>query len=186
MADKKDLENMMQQADQPFSSPAFDTFTAAWAVSQRKKKAATKAQGQASPEAAPDDVQSVESDPDVLRRRTETLFQGPVLDTFTAAWAASKDKIKSRKEPKPDNSYIVRQIYTHLLMAGVQGDVRPILQPLSEDVEWQSPGPVQRFPGLVPCAGANRSCSGSQPAEKQYRSNNLFPKSLLRKAIKSW
>ena len=41
MADKKDLENMMQQADQPFSSPAFDTFTAAWAVSQRKKKAAT-------------------------------------------------------------------------------------------------------------------------------------------------
>ena len=87
----------------------------------------------------------------MLRRRTETLFQGPVLDTFTAAWAASKDKIKSRKEPKPDNSYIVRQIYTHLLMAGVQGDVRPILQPLSEDVEWQSPGPVE-----IPWAGTVR------------------------------
>ena len=40
MAKKHDIETMLEQTQQPFNSPAFDTFTAAWAVSQRKKKAA--------------------------------------------------------------------------------------------------------------------------------------------------
>ena len=154
MAKKHDLETMLEQTQQPFSSPAFDTFTAAWAVSQRKKKAAQttdRAGTQSTSDPRLDQTQAVENDPEVLRRKTENLFHGPVLDTFTAAWAISKDKIKTRPAPKPDNAYIVRQIYTHLLMAGVQGDVTPILQPLSDDVEWQSPGPE-----AIPWAGTVR------------------------------
>ena len=154
MAEKKDLEEMLEQTGQPFSSPAFDTFTAAWAVSQRKKKAAEtmdQAGTRSTPDTQPDKSHAVENDPEVLRRKTENVFYGPVLDTFTAAWAISKDKIKPRKEPKPDNGHIVRQIYTHLRMAGVQGDVTPILQPLSDDVEWQSPGPE-----AIPWAGTVR------------------------------
>ena len=154
MAEKKDLEEMLEQTGQPFSSPAFDTFTAAWAVSQRKKKAAEtmdQAGTQSTLDTQPDKSHAVENDPEVLRRKTENVFYGPVLDTFTAAWAISKDKIKTRPAPKPDNGHIVRQIYTHLLMAGVQGDVTPILQPLSDDVEWQSPGPE-----AIPWAGTVR------------------------------
>ncbi len=139
MSDSKDLKEILEQTQQPFSSPGFDTWTAAWAVSKRKKKEAT----QPVPNATSGTVQAVESDPEILRRKTENLFQGPVLDTWTAAWAASKDKIKTRKEPKPDNVQIIRQIYTDFIMAGVQGDLGPILQPLSEDVEWQSPGPKE-------------------------------------------
>lgn len=152
MAKKQDLEAMMEQAAQPFSSPAFDTWTAAWAISQRKKKAAEikeQAVTQSTPDASPENA--LESDPATLHRKAERLFHGPVLDTFTAAWAASKDKIKTRPAPKPDNEYVVRQIYTHLLMAGLQGDLTPILQPLSEDVEWQSPGPE-----AIPWAGTVR------------------------------
>ena len=154
MAKKQDLETMLEQTEHPFSSPAFDTFTAAWAVSQRKKKAVEtidQAGTQSTPDTQLDKTHSVENDPEVLRRKTENVFHGPVLDTFTAAWAISKDKIKARPAPKPDNMYIVRQIYTHLLMAGVQGDVTPILQPLSDDVEWQSPGPE-----AIPWAGTVR------------------------------
>lgn len=154
MAKKQDLKTMMEQAEQPFSSPAFDTFTAAWAVSQRKKRAAEtpdRTVAQATPGTRPDKTQTMDNDPEVLRRKTENMFHGPVLDTFTAAWAASKDKIKPRPAPKPDNTYIIRQIYTHLLMAGVRGDVTPILQPLSDDVEWQSPGPE-----AIPWAGTVR------------------------------
>jgi len=147
MSDSKDLKEILEKAPQPFNSPGFDTWTAAWAVSQRKKKEA----GEPVPFVTSDTVQAVENDPETIRRKTENLFQGPVLDTWTAAWAASKDKIKTRKEPKPDNVQVVRQIYTHLIMAGVQGDLRPILQPLSEDVEWQSPGPTE-----IPWAGAVR------------------------------
>ena len=154
MAEKKDLEEMLEQTGQPFSSPAFDTFTAAWAVSQRKKKAAEtmdQAGTQSTPDTQPDKSHAVENDPEVLRRKTENVFYGPVLDTFTAAWAISKDKIKPRKEPKPDNVRIVRQIYTHLLMPGEKGDLTPILPSLSEDVEWQSPGPE-----AIPWAGTVR------------------------------
>ena len=152
MAKKKDLEEMLEQTGQPFNSPAFDTFTAAWAVSQRKKRAAAMDQTVAAstPDANPDNAQAV-GGPEVLRRKTENLFQGPMLDTFTAAWAASKDKIKPRKGPKPDNVQIVRQIYTHLHMAGLQGDLTSALQPLAEDVEWQSPGPE-----AIPWAGTVR------------------------------
>ena len=154
MTKKQDLETIMEQTEQPFSSPAFDTFTAAWAVSQRKKRAAetlARAETQSTPDAQPDKTQAVENDPAVLRRRTENMFHGPVLDTFTAAWAASKDKIKTRPAPRPDNEHIVRQIYTHLRMAGMQGDLAPILQPLSDDVEWRSPGPE-----AIPWAGTVR------------------------------
>ena len=154
MAEKKDLEEMLEQTGQPFSSPAFDTFTAAWAVSQRKKKAAEtmdRAGTQSTPDTQPDKSHAVENDPEVLRRKTENVFQGPVLDTFTAAWAISKDKIKARPAPKPDNVRIVRQIYTHLLMTGEKGDLTPILPSLSEDVEWQSPGPE-----AIPWAGTVR------------------------------
>ncbi len=154
MAKKQDLETMLEQAEQPFSSPAFDTFTAAWAVSQRKKKAAetpNRAVAQSTPDTQLDKTHAVANDPEVLRQKTENVFHGPVLDTFTAAWAISRDKIKPRPAPKPDNTYIVRQIYTHLLMAGMQGDVTPILQPLSDDVEWQSPGPE-----AIPWAGTVR------------------------------
>ena len=49
------------------------------------------------------------------------------------------------------HEHIVRQIYTHLRMAGMQGDLAPILQPLSDDVEWQSPGPE-----AIPWAGTVR------------------------------
>ena len=147
MSDSKDLKEILEQTQQPFNSPGFDTWTAAWAVSKRKKKEAAEPV----PGATSDMVQAVENDPETIRRKTENMFQGPVLDTWTAAWAASKDKIKTRKEPKPDNVQVVRQIYTHLIMAGVQGDLRPILQPLSEDVEWQSPGPTE-----IPWAGTVR------------------------------
>ncbi len=147
MSERKDLKEILEQTQQPFSSPGFDTWTAAWAVSKRKKKEAAEPV----PDATSDVVQAVENDPETIRRKTENLFLGPVLDTWTAAWAASKDKIKTRKGPKPDNVQVVRQIYTHLLMAGVQGDLMPILQPLSEDVEWQSPGPTE-----IPWAGTVR------------------------------
>ncbi len=154
MAKRHDIETLMEQTEQPFNSPAFDTFTAAWAVSQRTKKAAEtpdRAEVQSTPDAQPDQTPAVENDPEVLRRKTEHMFHGPVLDTFTAAWAASKDKIKPRPAPKPNNEHIVRQIYTHLCMAGMQGDVRPILQPLSDAVEWHSPGPE-----AIPWAGTVR------------------------------
>ena len=154
MAKKKDLEEMLKQTAQPFSSPAFDTFSAAWAVSQRQKKTAETMDRTAAtspPDANPDTAQAVAGGPEVLRRKTENLFQGPVLDTFTAAWAASKDKIKVRTEPKPDNVQIVRQIYTHLLMTREKDDLTPILHALSEDVEWRSPGPE-----AIPWAGTVR------------------------------
>lgn len=154
MTKKQDLESMMEQTQQPFNSPAFDTFTAAWAVSQRKKKAAEttdRAGPQSTPDTRPDRTGAVENDPEVLRRKTENMFHGPVLDTFTAAWAASKDKIKTRPTPRPDNEHIVRQIYTHLCMAGMQGDLTPVLQPLADNVEWQSPGPE-----VIPWAGTVR------------------------------
>ena len=147
MSDSKDPKEILEQTQQPFNSPGFDTWTAAWAVSKRRKKVAA----QPGSDATSDTLRAVENDPETLRRKTENLFQGPVLDTWTAAWAASKDKIKSRKEPKPDKVQVIRQIYTHLIMAGVQGDLRPILQPLSEDVEWQSPGPTE-----IPWAGTVR------------------------------
>ena len=147
MSDSKDLKEILEQTQQPFNSPGFDTWTAAWAVSKRKKKEAAEPV----PGATSDMVQAVENGPETIRRKTENMFQGPVLDTWTAAWAASKDKIKTRKEPKPDNVQVVRQIYTHLIMAGVQGDLRPILRPLSEDVEWRSPGPTE-----IPWAGTVR------------------------------
>ena len=38
MTKKQNLETMMEQTEQPSSSPAFDTFTAAWAVSKDKIK----------------------------------------------------------------------------------------------------------------------------------------------------
>ena len=154
MTKKQDIESMMEQTQQPFNSPAFDTFTAAWAVSQRRKKAAEttdRAGPQSTPDTRPDRTGAVENDPEVLRRKTENMFHGPVLDTFTAAWAASKDKIKTRPTPRPDNEHIVRRIYTHLCMAGMQGDLTPVLQPLADNVEWQSPGPE-----TIPWAGTVR------------------------------
>ena len=169
MAKKHDLETMLEQAQQPFSSPAFDTFTAAWAVSQRKKKAAQttdRAGTQSTSDPQPDQTQAVENDPEVLRRKTENLFHGPVLDTFTAAWAISKDKIKTRPAPKPDNAYIVRQIIPISSWPGCRAMSRRSSNRCRTMWNGSHPDP-RRFLGPAPSAGVGRSWSGLPGAEKR-------------------
>lgn len=153
MSDSKDLKEILEQTQRPFSSPGFDTWTAAWAVSKRKKKVAA----QSVPDATSDTLRAVENDPETIRRKTENLFQGPVLDTWTAAWAASKGKIKARPEPKKDNAQVVRQIYTDIYTGILQNNLAAVLQAfaenqtLAENIEWQSPGPKE-----IPWAGTIR------------------------------
>ncbi len=172
---------MMEQTQQPFNSPVFDTFSAAWAVSQRKKKAAetmSRAGTPSTPDTQLDKTRAVESDPEGLRRKTENLFHGPVLDTFSAAWAASKDKIKPRKGPKPDNVQVVRQIYTHLLMAREKGDLTPVLPSLSEDVEWHSPGP-EAIPWAGTVRGRKQVVQWFATRGKALEVEQLFPKEFI-------
>ncbi len=157
MSESKDPKEILEQTQQPFSSPGFDTWTAAWAVSKRRKKQASPP----APDTTSDTLRAVENDPETLRRRTENLFQGPVLDTWTAAWAASKGKIKARPQRKKDNATVVRQIYTDIY-TGIstdisQNELAAVLQALAENqtlaenIEWQSPGPKE-----IPWAGTIR------------------------------
>lgn len=137
MAQKKEIERIMRVVKEPFSSSAFDTFTAAWAVTKRKKF--PDVERQESDDRVSGTGESHESE--LPHINTGAFFGGQVLDTFTAAWEASKDKIKPREKTLPDNGRIIRQIYAHLVRAGMQGDMRPILQPLAEEIVWVSTGP---------------------------------------------
>ena len=62
MSDSKDPKEILEQTQQPFSSPGFDTWTAAWAVSKRKKKVAAEPL----PDGTPDTLRAVENDPETI------------------------------------------------------------------------------------------------------------------------
>ena len=154
MADDKDLKELLERTPRPFASPDLDTWTAAWAVSQRKK--AQRKSG-----ANDQDAEPAEKPPPVpapvseeASRKTEMPTFGPVLDTFTVAWAASKrasDGSVRPPAPQPDAAAIIRDIYMRLPTEAESGDLNAVLACLSAEVDWQSPGPAQ-----IPWAGAVR------------------------------
>ena len=153
MADDKDLKELLERTPRPFASPDLDTWTAAWAVSQRKK--AQRKSGANDRDAEPAEKPPVPAPvSEEAPPKTEMPTFGPVLDTFTVAWAASKrasDESVRPPAPQPDAATIVRDIYTQLPTEAAPGDLSAVLACLSAVVDWQSPGPVE-----IPWAGAVR------------------------------
>lgn len=156
MADDKDLKELLERTPLPFASPDLDTWTAAWTVSQRKK--AQRKSGANDRDAEPAEKPAAPPVPapvsEEALRKTETPAFGPVLDTFTVAWAASKrasDGSVRPPAPQSDTATIVRDIYTRLPTAAEPGDLNAVLACLSAAVDWQSPGPAQ-----IPWAGRVR------------------------------
>lgn len=156
MADDKDLKELLERTPRPFASPDLDTWTAAWAVSQRKK--AQRRTGANDRDAEPAEKPTAPPVPDPVSEeateKPETPAFGPVLDTFTVAWAASKrasDGAVRPAAPQPDAAAIVRDIYTRLPTEAEPGDLSAVLARLSPEVDWQSPGPAR-----IPWAGAVR------------------------------
>lgn len=156
MADDKDLKELLERTPRPFASPDLDTWTAAWAVSQRRKAHRRTGADDRGEELAEKPTAPPVPDPvsEEAPRKTETPAFGPVLDTFTVAWAASKrasDGSVRPAAPRPDDAAIVRDIYTRLPTAAEPGDLPAVLACLSPEVDWQSPGPAE-----IPWAGAVR------------------------------
>lgn len=156
MAADNDLKEVLERTPQPFAAPDLDTWTAAWAVSQRGKaqrKTDADDRGEA-PAEKPTATSVPNPASEKTARKTETPAFGPVHDTFTVAWAASKrtsDGSGRTEAAESDNAAIVRDIYTRLPTATEPGDVPAILARLSAEVDWQSPGPAE-----IPWAGTAR------------------------------
>lgn len=156
MTDDKDLKEVLERTPQPFAAPDLDTWTAAWAVSRRGKvQRKTDADDRVGePAKKPSETSVPDPSSEKAVRKTETPAFGPVLDTFTVAWAASKRASDGSVRPEaaePDNAAIVRDIYTRFPTAAEPGDVPAILAGLSAEVDWQSPGPAE-----IPWAGTVR------------------------------
>lgn len=156
MTDDKDLKELLERTPQPFAAPDLDTWTAAWAVSRRGKVQRKTDAKDLDEEPAKKPSETSVPDPvsGKAARKTETPAFGPVLDTFTVAWAASKrasDGSVRTEAAEPDNAAIVRDIYTRFPTAAEPGDVPAVLARLSAGVDWQSPGPAE-----IPWAGTVR------------------------------
>ena len=156
MAADTNLKEVLERTPQPFAAPDLDTWTAAWAVS-RRKKAQRKPDADDRGEAPAEKLTATSIPNPALEkavRKTETPAFGPLLDTFTVAWAVSKRASDGSVHPgsaEPDNAAIVRDIYTWFPTAAEPGDVPAVLARLSAEVDWQSPGPAE-----IPWAGTGR------------------------------
>lgn len=156
MAADTDLKELLERTPRPFAAPDLDTWTAAWAVSQRgKAQRKTDADDRGEePTKKPSETSALDPASEKAAQKTETPAFGPVLDTFTVAWAASKRASDGSGRPEaaePDNAAIVRDIYTRLPTVAEPGDVPAVLARLSAEVDWQSPGPAE-----IPWAGTVR------------------------------